>query len=197
VKYANTAILLFTKTAIAGQVKTRLVPPLSSQQAARLALDLQSQTIDKIQRASLASLIIYSYPQCNFAAGQECRIQQGADLGERMYNATQETLQTFDQVVLLGSDCPVMQATYIEQAINALQQHDVIIGPAEDGGYVLLALKKVEFSLFSHINWGTERVLRQTRSALIAMKWRWLELETLWDVDRAEDYLRYQELMAE
>ncbi|MCU7958793.1 MAG: TIGR04282 family arsenosugar biosynthesis glycosyltransferase [gamma proteobacterium symbiont of Bathyaustriella thionipta] len=196
-KYPQTAILLFTKTAIAGQVKTRLVPPLSSQQAAQLALQLQIQTIEKIRQASLATLIIYSYPQCDFSASLTCRKQHGADLGERMYNATQETLLSYDQVVLLGSDCPVMQAGYIDQAIHALQQFDAVIGPAEDGGYVLLALKKTARSLFSNIDWGTEQVLRQTRSALADRHWHWQELETLWDVDRAEDYARYQELAAE
>ena len=196
-KYSQTAILLFTKNALAGQVKTRLVPPLSIQQAAELAADLQTQSIDKINQAALAKLLIYSYPACDFDGSLECYKQHGADLGERMYNAAYETLQKFEQVLLLGTDCPAMQADYIEQAICALQQYDAVIGPAEDGGYVLLALKKAAFSLFAEIDWGTQQVLQQTRDALADMGWSWLELETLWDVDRPQDYLRYQALQSQ
>jgi len=196
-KYPQTAILLFSKAAIAGKVKTRLLPVLSAVEAAELAAELQVQIIEKIQAASLAHLTVYAFPHCDPNLLVECRQQQGIDLGERMYNAATDALQIFEKILLIGSDCPVMQVRYLEQAIVGLQQHDAVIGPAEDGGYVLLGLKKASRALFEEIDWGSEQVLQQTYCKLTDLQWSWTELETLWDLDRPQDYECYQRLNSE
>jgi hypothetical protein len=84
-----------------------------------------------------------------------------------------------------------MTADYLARAFALLDGGaDAVVGPAEDGGYVLLGLRRMDKRLFEDMAWGTDRVLDQTRERLAVLGWRWQELETLWDVDRPEDLER-------
>ena len=93
--------------------------------------------------------------------------------------------------LLIGSDCPALTARHLRQADRALRDGaDAVFVPCEDGGYALIGLKRVDARLFDGIAWGGETVMAETRSRLRGLGWRWRELETLWDVDRPEDYQR-------
>ena len=118
--------------------------------------------------------------------GCETRTQQGGDLGERMAHAFEGN----SPLVLIGSDCPPLRGSHISQAWDALEFHDAVIAPAEDGGYALIALARPCPFLFSDIAWGEASVMQRTRERLARAKLSWLELATLWDVDRPEDYER-------
>lgn len=203
-KFADTEILVFTKAAVPGRVKTRLTPYLSADRAAALAQQLQQSIIDMLTRASLADITLLACPDCTAPQlsllirrySLECREQSGEDLGERMYRAAAEALQRRQRVILLGTDCAVMTADYVRSAIEQLQHNDAVIGPAEDGGYVLLGLKQAPRWLFSDIDWGTPRVLAQTVTKLRQQHGVYKQLGTLWDVDEPADYERYLQYIA-
>jgi glycosyltransferase A (GT-A) superfamily protein (DUF2064 family) len=105
--------------------------------------------------------------------------------------AAERGLSQGTAVVLIGTDCPEMDAHYVRSAIRALMGRDAVLGPAEDGGYVLLALKRPGRGLFKGVPWGTEEVASVTRQRMAALGWKWLELPTLWDLDRPADLERY------
>ena len=109
------------------------------------------------------------------------------DLGERMYHGLASGLLTHDKVILVGSDCPFIDEAYIEQAVNALDSAPVVLGPAEDGGYVLIGVTRVAWALFRGVSWGTEAVYGQTVAALEGLGWRYVQLAALPDIDRPQD----------
>ena len=95
-----------------------------------------------------------------------------------------------NRVLLIGTDCPALTPQHLIDASNALDCHDAVITPAEDGGYVLLGLKRCPPEIFAGVNWGSEHVLAQTRDRLAALRWSWHEQPALWDVDRPADFER-------
>jgi rSAM/selenodomain-associated transferase 1 len=116
------------------------------------------------------------------------------DLGERMRWAFEHGLRDAKNVLLIGSDCPALEARHLRSAAHALAEgHDAVFSPTEDGGYALIGLARSDPALFSNIAWSTAAVMGETRARLSDLGWRWGELETLWDVDRPEDYARLVE----
>ena len=113
--------------------------------------------------------------------------QHGYDLGQRMHNAIEAGLQNYQSVLLVGSDCPSIDEAYLFRALKALEEKPVVVGPAEDGGYVLIGMKYIQPKIFEHVSWGTAQVLAQTRQGLVQEKREWTELPTLADIDRPVD----------
>ena len=112
-----------------------------------------------------------------------------------MLAACRRVLRTANDVVLIGTDCPVLRATDLRAAARALRSGaDAVLSPAEDGGYALIGLRRISPRLFSGVHWGTDTVLGETRTRLRQLGWRWRELRTVWDVDRPEDYRRLARL---
>jgi hypothetical protein len=107
-----------------------------------------------------------------------------------MHRALARALRGAERAVLIGADCPALTPAYLREAIAALEGADVVLGPARDGGYVLVGARRVAPALFDGIAWGSSRVLDEQRACLRALGWRWSELATLWDVDRPEDLER-------
>ena len=109
-----------------------------------------------------------------------------------MAAALEGALTRHRQVVLIGSDCPLMDAAYLEEAFSTLAGgHDMVLGPAEDGGYVLIGTAvPLPGGLFEDIDWGTDRVLAQTRTRIQALGISHRELPVLWDLDRPTDLNR-------
>jgi rSAM/selenodomain-associated transferase 1 len=122
--------------------------------------------------------------------GLALRPQTGGDLGDRLWSASVECLRGAGSVVLVGADCPSLDGHYVRSALEALARVDAVLGPAEDGGYVLLGLKQAAPGLFSGIPWGTGEVAAITRERMTSLGWSWAELPTLWDLDRPEDLVR-------
>ena len=192
-------ILVFAKAPVAGQVKTRLHTHLSPSACAELQRKLSLRILQSACESRLAPVELWCTPTTSHPFVRECverfpiqlRLQRGSDLGKRMQHALNYSLRNYEQVVIIGTDCPLIDKAYLNSAFNALQRgRDVVIGPAEDGGYVLLGVQRFSKSLFDGISWGTNQVLKQTRAALQRLGWSWTELKPLWDVDRGDDLLR-------
>ncbi len=197
------ALLVFSRYPRLGEVKTRLSPILGP--AACLALH-QALLLDTLER--VASLEVASHlflADCTPREIQEfarahslpealhLHIQEGRDLGERMWNAYQEVSPSWDRVVIVGNDSPSMPLYRIEEALMQLEHFPVVIGPVEDGGYYLLALAEPRRELFHDIRWGTSVVLEQTLSRLGSGECRLLapcyDVDTESDLDRLEQDL--------
>lgn len=193
----DTRILLFAKAPVAGQVKTRLIPHLTAQQALQLYTRLLDAVVNNLLLTGLPIDVWragdLAHP-CWTAYDQSPQIrlfeQQGEDLGARMAAATQQALALASKVVLVGADCIDIDSNYINSAIGGLDNADVVIGPATDGGYVLLGLKRYNKALFSNINWGSEQVFAQTMTQLATLQWKAEVLPALHDIDRPEDLAR-------
>ena len=196
----NSRILLFAKAPIPGQVKTRMQPQLSPRQSADLHLQLLEHMLASLRRWAVApiTLVIAGEHPCwqvlESQFGVELQQQVSGDLGNRMAHAAKEALQHSEQVVLLGSDCPFITRAYLQSAFRFLQQGvDVVFGPADDGGYVLLGLSDMRPSLFEDIDWGTENVLMQSCRKL---QGGYVCLPSLKDIDRPEDILSLEAVPA-
>lgn len=128
--------------------------------------------------------------------GMVLRTQSGADLGQRMLAAFSDAPPTADATVLIGTDCPEFDTAYLDSAFDALDRHDLVIGPALDGGYVLIGMKHPEPRLFRDVPWGSDKVLAITRERLRQLGWHWHELPPRHDVDEPEDLSRFPDLLA-
>lgn len=196
-------IIVFAKAPRPRDAKTRLGGVLSGRGRAELQRTLSLHTLSTVCRSGLAPVELWCTPAVDHRFFLECaecfpvqlHRQQGDDLGARMYGALGQALAQCKQVILVGTDCPKLDQPYLRSAFDALQSGcELVIGPAEDGGYVLIGATRIHGSLFDSITWGSSRVLQQTRTALQELGWSWAELAPRWDVDRPRDLLR---LMAE
>ncbi|MDC0598738.1 TIGR04282 family arsenosugar biosynthesis glycosyltransferase [Gammaproteobacteria bacterium] len=191
-KFPQACVLMFAKEPVAGKVKTRLITSLGADGAKDLHIQLLQRQIDVLEHSSLChkQLWVNANPQHSVFkkfSGERKR-QSGADLGEKMCNAAKSALQDFKQVVIIGSDCPDIDEAYLQQALEALVSgNDVVLGPAQDGGYVLVGLSRLIPEIFEDVSWGSEKVLRQTQSRLQANNIVWQELPERFDIDRPED----------
>ena len=189
-------LILFAREPIAGQVKTRLIPALGAEGAARLYRRLLGLAL----RAGAATPCARRQLWCTGMPpdGGDCarlaathgftwHPQPEGDLGARMAAALAEALASADRAVLIGSDCPDYTPDYLSAAFAALSDHDAVLGPAADGGYVLIGLRRPAPALFTGIHWSRASVLAETRAALRGRGLTWVELPTLRDLDRPED----------
>ena len=195
----ETAVIIFARAPLPGAVKTRLIALLGAEGAAELHARLVKQTLETARAASFRRIELHATPDIDdpffrFCAGRDSATlvpQAGAHLGARMLAAFESTLGRRQRVLLLGSDCPALTARHLRQADHALRDGaDAVFVPCEDGGYALIGLQRVDARLFDGISWGGATVMADTRARLASLGWRWQELETLWDVDRPEDYSR-------
>jgi hypothetical protein len=194
-RHPDARILIFAKAPVPGQVKTRLIPALGPEGAARLAEVLLERLVTGLASARLAHLELWCAPDTRHPVfvrlaareGLGRYPQRGADLGERLRAGAEDALTRGGRVLLIGADIPDLDAGYCEQALEALRSVDCVLGPAEDGGYVLLGLKRPAPLLFERMPWGTDAVGRLTRIRIQRLGWRHRELPSLWDLDRPDD----------
>ena len=192
-------VIVFARAPRPGAVKTRLIPLLGPEGSAALHARMTKLSLSVARKAHIGPVELHCDPDCDddflrFCGGRygaDLKPQTEGDLGARMAAAARAAMATHARVVLIGSDCPALAVRHLRNADQALRGGaDVVLAPAEDGGYVLVGLSRFSERLFEDIGWGTDRVLEQTRARLRELGWRWEELETLWDVDRPEDYDR-------
>jgi rSAM/selenodomain-associated transferase 1 len=195
----GTAVIVFAKAARPGAVKTRLVPLLGEEGAAALHVKLVRRTLDTLRAASLKNVQLHCTPGtddpffwfCSGHYGVTLHEQAAGDLGERMQVALEKALADNARALLVGTDCPALTARHLRDAERALRGgDDAVFVPCEDGGYALIGVRRVDARLFRGITWGSDSVMANTRDRLKQLGWRWSELETLWDVDRPQDYDR-------
>lgn len=196
-RFPDSRILLFAKPPVPGKVKTRLIPRLGEAGAAQLYQHMLGHVWQSANADILCpvQLWVTSEPEHWFFAalpGADTPfLQQGADLGARMHHAASTTLQHCEQVLIIGGDCVSLDSDYLAQALNTLRSgKDVVIGPAEDGGYVLLGLRRADVPIFQSMPWGASGVFRQTGERLAAAGVSWRALAERWDVDQASDLHR-------
>ena len=179
----DTLIIVFARPAVPGKAKTRLIPKLGAWRAARLHARLTERTLRVARAAGCGKVEL------------QVRQQRGRDLGERMFHAFRKALRRYGRVVLIGTDCPVLQPADLRRAARLLcGACDAVLAPAEDGGYALIALKKVRGELFEGIDWGTDAVLHESLTKIKFFGWRCRLLRTVWDLDRPQDLERFRSL---
>jgi len=192
-------VVVFARAPVPGRVKTRLVPLLGKAGAARLHAQLVERTMRTALAARCGPVELHCAPRPRHPFferlarrhGVRLRGQGAGDLGARMRRAFERVLRTAGAAILVGSDCPALAPSDLRAARRALRAGaDVVLAPAEDGGYALIALRRVRAAPFRGIEWGGPRVLAQTRRAIARLGWRCVELRTLWDVDRPDDVAR-------
>jgi rSAM/selenodomain-associated transferase 1 len=195
----RTAVVVFARAPRPGAVKTRLIPRLGAEGAAALHVRLLKHALETARAASFGRVELHCDPDaddpffryCSGHYGVMLQAQAGGDLGLRMLAAFERALQESARVLLMGSDCPALTPRHLRQAERALREgDDAVFVPCEDGGYAVVGLKRADGRLFEDIAWGSDRVMAETRTRIRRSGWRWRELETLWDVDRPEDYER-------
>ena len=188
-------VIVFAKAPVPGSAKTRLIPALGAAGAARFHARLVERALGTARAASLGPVELCCAPnrshpffaECAARFGVDLTDQGAGDLGERMHRALAAGLPA----VLIGADCPAITPDYLRQAADALSAgQDVALGPAEDGGYVLIAANRIRPDAFARIGWGGPDVMEAQRARLREAGWRWSELAPLWDVDRPEDLKR-------
>lgn len=189
------AVLVFARAPRVGEVKTRLQPALSAEQACELHRRLVIHTLHRALDSGLPVELWAAVPHHFLQAQAEQHhlhlgIQSGDNLGERMAAAAADALHRHASVLIIGCDCPWLDARYLQAADRELADRDVVLGPASDGGYVLIGMKAAAPSLFQGVCWGTDSVLASTRERLVAAGLRWRELDCLDDVDRPQDLPR-------
>lgn len=185
----------FARAPQPGRVKTRMQPYLGPQEACELHCELLVCTAWQLQQlhASPRELWIMgdpAHPWLSRVAGHcdmGLRRQRGADLGERMLHALRDGLSRYRRVVLVGSDCPRLDPDYLLDAALRLRHHDMIWGPAADGGYVLVGATRAHAACFRGVDWGSAAVMSQTsaRAGECSVSHALLSLRE--DIDRPED----------
>ena len=200
-RYPAGRLLVFARAPVAGAVKTRLAASIGAQAAARLYRRLIQETLRTALQAGLAPVELHVTPDTThpFIRSLACglpvaiRAQRGADLGERMHNALQQALVDSEFALLIGTDCPVMTGEYLHQACRKLHTGtELVVGPAEDGGYVLIGARHACSAVFDSMPWGSARVLQATRDRAQSLNLRYAELAALWDLDTPADLARWQ-----
>lgn len=196
---SETRLIIFTRTPRPGAVKTRLIPVLGAAGAAALHARLVERTLATARAAALGPTELHCAPDCDDPFVRDCANRYGVslnpqvegDLGARMAFAFRQALQRSRRALVIGTDCAVLTAAHLHEARRALRESvDAVVLPAEDGGYALIGLSRYDPRVFADIAWGGAGVMNQTRNRLSELGWRWRELETLWDVDRPDDYQR-------
>jgi len=188
-------IAVFARAAIPGEAKTRLIPRLGAVGAARLQRLLTERALERARALPGARVTLWTTGAiddpvaCTIAAakGASLRAQTGDDLGARMAHAFAATLAHGLPMLLIGTDCPAQTVDDLRTALIALADADAVLQPAEDGGYVLIGMKREHPVLFERIPWGSESVLAATRARAAEHDIRLAELPTSWDLDRGED----------
>lgn len=190
-------LIVFAKAPDAGTAKTRLISALGADGAAALQARLVRHTLHTAVAAEIMRVELWCAPrpehpffaQCARDFGVALFAQAGSDLGTRMAHAMAQAVDR-GPALLIGTDCPALTVRHLRLMCNALREYDVVVAPAEDGGYVLIGVKQFDAELFEGISWGTNSVMTETRLRLAALGRRWGELPVLWDVDRPEDLQR-------
>jgi hypothetical protein len=191
---SSDCLILFAKPPIPGRVKTRLIPAIGAEAATRLYRQLLEHALSAASSLSaVRKELWWDGPE-----EQECRAyaerfgmtlfrQRGADLGERMHHALESALQTAERTVLIGSDSLDYSAAYLNMAFEVLSRNDAVLGPAMDGGYLLIGMRQPQAHLFHDVPWSTGRVVEVTRQRLREQGLSWQELPTMRDIDDISD----------
>ncbi|HEY0753161.1 MAG TPA: TIGR04282 family arsenosugar biosynthesis glycosyltransferase [Ktedonobacteraceae bacterium] len=204
----DTTLVIMARTPRLGAGKTRLAASLGPATTLRLYRAFLTDLALRFTSAPSCALHwAYTPAESDFAGSLAellpgtqagtCFPQHGHDLAERLYQVVRETSsRSFARTIIIGSDTPQVSLALIEQACLALDKYDVVLGPAEDGGYYLIALREPH-DLFTGIPMSTDQVLQTTIARIHALSLSVHLLDTLFDVDELPDFLRLASLLRE
>jgi hypothetical protein len=189
-----TRIVIFAKAPVPGRVKTRLIPALGAEGAAKLAAEMLERTVAEALASGLEVELCGEPDPTTWYDGPALHLtaQGEGGLGERLGRGAERVLGT-QNILLIGADCPALDSPLLRAAAEALETRDAVIHPAEDGGYVLLGLRRFDASLFEGIAWSTSEVAAQTLARIAALGWTVDIRETLADIDEPSDLPRHPE----
>ncbi len=188
------AIIVMVKNPKLGTVKTRLAATIGDEAALKWYLYLLNHTRETTLQLDAIRYLYYSVFVDGgdewSAQAYEKRVQSGVDLGDKMYNAFAEVFsQGHQRVIIIGSDCLDLRVCHLKDALEALREHDFVIGPAEDGGYYLLGMRSMQKRIFENKTWSTKDVLPATLADFENLGKTYFLLPTLADVDQEVDLL--------
>ncbi len=192
------SIAILAKAPIPGLARTRLIPAIGAHAAAVLQERLTERTIETALAANVGPITLWCAPDSTHSTFLKLltrlritlKPQPDGDLGARMLAATAACR---GPVLVIGTDCPALTDVHLRGAANALREgNDVILIPAEDGGYVLIGTRSAQPALFAGITWGTDTVLAETRARIIENRLVLAERPPLWDVDTESDLARLE-----
>ncbi|MBI4526323.1 MAG: TIGR04282 family arsenosugar biosynthesis glycosyltransferase [Deltaproteobacteria bacterium] len=202
--HAN-ALVIMAKAPVPRQVKTRLIPFLSAEDAAELSRCLFLDLLATLERFSGGEFFLAFSPPESFALFHElvpsrCSLfpQRGNNLGERMGNIFEDLLgQGYKNIVIIGSDLPVFPLHFLEEAFAALEPpgHEVVLGPTRDGGYYLIGMRRPIPEIFERIPWGSETVFSTTIHKLDSLGVPTYRVPVWFDIDAPEDLLCFEAIM--
>jgi uncharacterized protein len=189
----NRLLIIFTKNPEAGQVKTRLARSVGEEKALEIYETLRGHTAIVTEDVDAERIVYYSRfipPSDLFLITDKFtpKLQQGDDLGERMFNAISSGFESgFHHIVLIGTDCYELSREILNQSFRALERFDAVVGPATDGGFYLIGLNRVFPELFLDRQWSTPDVLRETTTILQRLGIPCELLSELSDIDTFDD----------
>lgn len=202
---AKERLIVFTRYPEAGQTKTRLIPALGAEGAAALHCQMAEHTLTQVRKLRSNHRLCVevwfrgdkeqSKMQDWLGSDLVYQLQSNGELGSRMVQALSGAFQDgMESVVIIGTDCPGLNAELMGKAFHQLLGHDLVLGPAIDGGYYLIGLRRFIPELFSGISWGTAKVLQQTVEIAKKLDLSIAYLSPLADVDRPEDLLVWEQI---
>lgn len=191
----DSALLIFVKNPVKGRVKTRIALTAGPDKALDIYLALQQRTRQTSLAVPAERYLYYSdwiatddeWPSAHFHK----RLQSKGDLGARMHEALAEALTLPKKAILIGSDIPLLTPGIIAEAFHQLDHHDLVIGPAGDGGYYLIGLTRPAPELFNGMAWSTPSVFEETIRRAEALGLSWFAGPELPDIDYLEDWEKY------
>lgn len=198
--YPATALIqILAKPPVKGKVKTRLIPELGESIATDIYRYCLDYTLNLVRQSGIDyQLWLSEESQDPIFRNQPYSLQRGPDLGARMLSAIKSRLERDatenSGVILIGSDCLDLTPTHLQQAIDALRNHDIVFLPTFDGGYALIGCRRVNTELFANVEWGQNMVLQKTLENAKSLDYRVSLLETVRDIDTLQDVNHYAEL---
>lgn len=190
-------VLVFTRAPVPGRTKVRLIPVIGAEDACRVHKALVRHTLTVACAADCGSVIIHGAPDSRHPFLRKLAVdygvalasQEGVNLQARLHEALERALECFPAAMVMGTDCPETTVQDIREAGAQLRAGaDAVLGPAHDGGCVLLGLRRADPGLFQALEWGSDRVMAQLRPRLQALGWRWHELPPRHNLGTPQDW---------
>lgn len=197
-KSNSNAVIVFMKDAVPGEVKTRIGQHIGMSKAADVYLRLLEDTrLILVDFPADIWLFVNKSPD-SFQPWREenCYIdtQSGGDLGKKMLHAFQKIQHLYESVLLIGTDCPDLDKQILSSAFLGLENHQLVLGPAHDGGYYLIGSRNIYANLFQDIPWSTDKVLQKTMDKAKTLGLSICLLPELRDIDTLQDLNYYTDL---